>query len=166
MCGDNEDAACSCDGRVWIGAVHRLDNNKNITTFDELRKWKTASVYGADTDHIHCTPSEFGFDPLPGVEKQCFCERKPKYVPRICANEGDECTCAGHVIYGRRYSANDSTKNATFEEVQASPFTITEGNSTSYSWSSHSSGKVLCEAFKFEEVDPLPGIDKSCYCDI
>ena len=63
---------------------------------------------------------------------------------------------------GRRFSPNNSTKNATFPEFFSSPFTITESNTTTY----HSSGDTLCHDSSFEGADPLPGVQKACYCDV
>ena len=51
-----------------MGALYRPDNGKKIETFDDLRKWKTASVQGSANAsyHTHCQADEFEFDPQPG----------------------------------------------------------------------------------------------------
>lgn len=41
-------------------------------------------------------------------------------------------------------------------EVRAQPLTIVPANQTDY---------VACDPSSFEGVDPLPGVDKECYCD-
>ena len=46
--------------------------------------------------------------------------------------------------------------------MKSSPFTIAESNTTTY----HSSGDTFCNASSFEDTDPIPGIDKACYCDV
>jgi hypothetical protein len=52
---------------------------------------------------MSCTDAEFGNDPWPDQEKQCWCEDKPAYKPWKCAEEGDECLCdGGWVVYGAK----------------------------------------------------------------
>ena len=39
---------------------------------------------------MSCTDTNFGSDPWPDQEKQCWCENKPAYKPWKCAEEGEE----------------------------------------------------------------------------
>lgn len=168
LCGDNEDSSCECDGTIWMGAKYRPDNGKKIETLDQMRKFMTADTKSHIGENyvVKCEPSYFHyFDPHPGKEKQCFCERKPKYVPRRCALDGGECICAGHILFGRQYEKGSTSKNATFQQMKLSPFTATESNETHNANDMHHQGKVYCNKTSFEDVDPLPGEAKACYCD-
>jgi len=45
---------------------------------------------------------------------------------------------------------------ASWEDVTENPFVVAFANKTDY---------ISCDASGFEGVDPLPGMEKECYCD-
>lgn len=145
--------SCMCPGTLWFGAATRPDNGAKIETFEEMREWRTVS---ADSDDWQsCSAIEFGSDPLPDVDKQCFCEVKPPYEATRCSDEGDDCLCNGHVYFASRY-LSDHTTPAGFFDILSDSFTIVDANGT---------GSVSCTSDSFEGADPLPDYPKQCFCD-
>ena len=70
-----------------------------------MRFWKTYTK--TSEEWMSCTDKEFGGDPFPEQEKQCWCENKPAKTPWVCANEGEECLCeGGWVVYGAKEDEN------------------------------------------------------------
>lgn len=55
-----------------------------------------------------------------------------------------------------KYKYKQSKKMASFEDVIEDSFAVVKANKTDY---------VACDPSSFEDVDPLPGVDKECYCD-
>jgi hypothetical protein len=104
-CGEGAKQSCKCHGTLWYGPTVRPDDKKPITTWEELRHWKTMEKQS--DEWMSCTDAEFGGDPFPEQEKQCWCEDKPAYKPHRCADEGDECVCeGGWVVYGAKTGAD------------------------------------------------------------
>jgi hypothetical protein len=104
---------------------------------------------------MSCTDAEFGGDPWPDQEKQCWCEDKPAYKPWKCADEGDECLCdGGWVVYGAKL--DDAKKeNDFFSMIKLSlAVTGTKGKKS-----------VQCDDQGFDGADPAPDGDKVCFCD-
>jgi hypothetical protein len=60
------------------------------------------------------------------------------------------------VFYGAKYKEGSTSKLANFEDVTEQQMTVVKANKTDY---------VFCDPSSFEGVDPLPGVDKECYCD-
>lgn len=104
---------------------------------------------------IQCSASDFDADPLPGTDKQCFCEVKPKVSAVRCADEGDMCFCSGHVYFTKLYSNDDKTSKVTMTEAIELGFAITD----------NISGQVSCSSDSFGGADPFPGAEKQCFCD-
>lgn len=145
--------SCMCPGTLWFGAATRPDNGAKIETFEEMREWRTVS---ADSDDWQsCSAIEFGSDPLPDVDKQCFCEVKPPYEATRCSDEGDDCLCNGHVYFASRY-LSDHTTPAGFFDILSDSFTLVDANGT---------GTVSCTSDSFEGADPIPEFAKQCFCD-
>jgi hypothetical protein len=118
-----------------------------------MREWRTLS---ADSDDWQsCSAIEFGSDPLPDVDKQCFCEVAAPYEATRCADEGDDCLCNGHVYFAPRYKA-DHTTPAKFFDILSDSFTLVDANGT---------GSVSCTSDSFEGADPIPDFAKQCFCD-
>jgi hypothetical protein len=138
---------------LWYGLAQRPDNNATISSFEEMREWRTV---GAESDDWQsCSVVEFGSDPMPGVDKQCFCEVQPAYEARKCADEGDECICNGHVYFAPRFEF-DNTTPANFAYIQENPFAVADTNNT---------GTMTCTSDSFEGADPSPDTAKECFCD-
>jgi len=153
QCGKGPSDSCQCPGMLWFGLQTRPDNGAKIETFDEMREWRTI---GAESDDWQtCSVVEFGSDPMPGVDKQCFCEVEPAYTATRCADEGDECICNGHVYFAPRFE-NDNTTPANFWYIQENPFAVTDANNT---------GTMTCSSDSFEDADPSPEVAKQCFCD-
>jgi hypothetical protein len=142
-----------CPGTLWFGLATRPDNGAKIETFEDMREWRTLSADSEDWQS--CSVIEFGSDPLPGFDKQCFCEVKAPYEASRCADEGDECLCNGHVYFSSRFKA-DKTTPAEFSDVLGMGFTIVDANNT---------GSVSCTSDSFEGADPTPEYPKQCFCD-
>ena len=142
-----------------MGLVNSNDTgNSNSTgsrlsTFYDMRTWKTVQKE-ANGELANCSAAEFGNDPWPGMQKQCFCEPRPQYNPNYCAKEGQNCMCSGTVIFGVR-SANKQVP-MDIDKVLELPYTVNTANK---------SKNVRCSAKSFEGVDPHPGADTGCYCD-
>jgi hypothetical protein len=90
-----------CPGTLWFGLAVRPDNGAKIETFDEMREWRSISAESSDWQT--CSEAEFGTDPLPGVEKQCYCEVKPEDETSRCADEGEDCLCNGNVYFASKF---------------------------------------------------------------
>lgn len=138
---------------LWFGLQVRPDNGAKIESFEEMREWRTV---GAESDDWQsCSVVEFGSDPQPGADKQCFCEIQPAYEATRCADEGDECICNGHVFFAGRFEY-DNTTPASFMYIMENPFDVVDANNT---------GTVTCSSDSFEGVDPSPETAKQCFCD-
>jgi len=138
---------------LWYGATVQPDDKKPIDTWDSLRQWK--SLTKDSEEWLSCTDAEFGGDPWPEQEKQCWCEDKPAYKPWKCAEEGDECLCdGGWVVYGAKVGA-DKKELDFFGTIKLSlAVTGTKGKRG-----------LQCEAGTFAGADPAPDADKVCFCD-
>lgn len=98
-CGTGARTSCKCSGVLWYGPTIRPDDkdgNKKIDTWEDLRQWKTLEK--DSEEWMNCNQEEFGGDPWPNQEKQCWCEDKPAYVPYRCGDEGENCACAGGYV--------------------------------------------------------------------
>lgn len=142
-----------CPGTLWFGPSVRPDNGAKIDTFEEMREWRTLSAESEDWQS--CSAVEFGSDPMPGTDKQCFCEIKPAYEANRCADEGDDCLCNGHVYFAPRNKHDHSTP-ANFMDILGDDYTLVDANGT---------GTVSCTSDSFEGADPLPEYAKQCFCD-
>jgi len=119
-----------------------------------MRLWQTASK--ESNDWSSCGVSEFGMDPAPGINKQCWCEPKPDYMPNRCADEGEDCLCKGTVLFGIKKSILSPGKIADFDEFIEEEWAAEYINNTN---------SVACVSATFNGADPLPNGDKQCYCD-
>lgn len=99
-----------------------------------------------------------------GSETQCWCERKPQYIPSICADDGADCLCNGEVIYGEKYPEHKDAEGHDHDDERRvnaivatkQPWTVNDANNT---------GHIACASYNFEDVDPLPHLEKQCFCD-
>jgi len=152
-CGEGAKQSCKCHGTLWYGPTVRPDDKKPITTWEELRHWKTYEK--ASDEWMSCTDAEFGGDPFPDQEKQCWCEDKPAYKPWRCADEGDECLCnGGWVVYGAKLDASKKPLDFFGTIKLSMAITGTKGKES-----------VTCSATSFDGADPAPDADKACFCD-
>ena len=152
-CASGAMESCMCPGTLWFGLATRPDNGAKIETFEDMREWRT--LFAESEDWQSCSVIEFGSDPLPGYDKQCFCEVKAPYEASRCADEGDDCLCNGHVYFSSRFKADKSTP-AEFSDVLGMGFTIVDANNT---------GTVTCTSDTFDGADPSPDTAKQCFCD-
>jgi hypothetical protein len=150
-------STCQCKGRVYLGPLFAEDDKKEIKHFDDLMHWHTESVYTKDGETIGCDINSFAqTDAWSGAPKQCFCEPSFAYTPNHCANEGGDCQCqGGTVFYARRYKT-DTQKVDDLSSAMLQSFAVVEANN---------SETIKCMAQTFEGAEPLPGLDKDCYCD-
>lgn len=153
VCSDHTDGSCKCNGMAWYGLLNDKLSGKRIEDFNSLRNWNTISKSANGT--VVCNTETFGQDPHSGLDKQCFCEPKPKYVPTRCAvRKGNKCLCNGDVYYGGLRDANNKWSN--FYEMTKGNWAVNQANNT---------GSVTCAPSTFEDIDPLPGKEKQCFCD-
>jgi hypothetical protein len=152
-CGAAPNTECKCHGTLYLGAAKRPDNQKPISSWEEFRLFKTVTKQNAGFSL--CNAADFGSDPHPGKNKECWCEDKPLYQPNLCAGEGKECLCNGHVLYGPRLSKDG--KQNSFKELIAGRFAV----------ATVGAGKngVSCEGSSFNGADPAPEAEKMCLCD-
>lgn len=70
--------SCSCKGgAVLYGAKFKNETSTKIANVEDaaLRPWTV--TFANKTDYVQCSPSSFnGVDPLPGEEKECYCDSK------------------------------------------------------------------------------------------
>jgi len=151
--GDDGETSCNCPGTVYIGPKVRPDSKQPITTFDEMREWRTMSK--ESDGWVQCQGSEFDADPAPGASKQCYCEFKNEYTGVRCADEGDQCFCSGHIYFTKLYANDDKTAKVSLIDAMEIGFTILD----------NTSGQASCSSDSFGGVDPFPGAEKQCYCD-
>lgn len=115
FCGVGQYSNCQCQGVMYFGPTKRPDNGAEIKNFDDMRQWRTIAK---ETDNwTMCSAQDFGSDPWPNQEKQCWCEPKPQYEPSKCADEGEDCLCNGWVMFGIKQSLDDPSQDADFEEA-------------------------------------------------
>lgn len=106
-------------------------------------------------DWTDCSVAALGADPWPGKKKQCYCEVTPQKVPTRCALDGGNCMCNGAIFYGQ-LNQDGSSAPTDFWGVTNNQWTANNANKT---------GNVTCAPSSFEDTDPLPGVDKQCFCD-
>jgi hypothetical protein len=94
-------------------------------------------------------PDEF----LKDIDLQCYCERKPKVVPSLCAEYGGDCLCNG-VVFQMVKDGTSGPNN--FYSAFNDDYTVNEVNSTS---------SIKCSKKNFEGINVSPGKDKVCWCD-
>jgi hypothetical protein len=153
-CGVGAKQSCKCHGTLWYGPTKAPDDKKTeISTWEALRHWKTLSK--SSEEWMSCTDAEFGGDPWPEQEKQCWCEPKPAYKPWYCGDEGDECPCdGGFVVYGSKL--DDDKKPLEFFGVIKKSLAIVDTKGRK---------QVACSASSFDGADPAPDGEKACFCD-
>ena len=151
-CASKSNESCKCPGTMWFGTAVRPDTKASIETFDEMREWKTVSQ--ETDDWQSCNAIDFGSDPMPGMDKQCFCEVKPAYEASRCADEGDECICNGNVYFATK--VNGDKELADFDDIMEAGFAIVD---------SGNSGSISCTSESFANADPAPKDAKQCFCD-
>lgn len=151
-CAEKANESCKCPGTMWFGAGTRPDNKAKIETFEEMREWKTVSQ--ETDDWQSCSAVDFGSDPMPGFDKQCFCEVKPEYEASRCADEGDECGCSGHVYFGSKQ--NGDKELASFNDMLELGYAILDAGA---------GGSTTCTSESFKNADPAPNAPKQCFCD-
>jgi len=134
---------CALGGVVYYGAK-RTDGTLN-----------TDKAYTfAEADHSSfttCRDETFGFDPLPGQKKYCFCDefqRRDASEYEKCANLGGDCTCAvgGTVLMAVEDERGDLDLSRPNHEIDA-----------------ELKGVVKCSREVFGEI--APGENVKCYCD-
>lgn len=96
-------------------------------------------------------------DPLPGVQKQCWCEPWEQLPPFHIATEGNtkvitECPTGSPIYYG---AYKDGTKVLDFDGM------VKYGK---YLFMKDQSADTTCSNESFKS-DPLPGVQKQCFCD-
>jgi len=159
FCADKETTTCKCPGTVWLGLKNRLDTGVRISTWEEFRTWKTVNKTDPSS-FIQCSKREFGINKpeYKGIDTQCWCERFPAYIPNVCANEGEECLCNGRILFGERYAKGQHSGKEvnSIVSVTTNSWTVNSANQT---------GQHTCDSKIFEDVDPLPGVEKRCFCD-
>jgi len=114
--------------------------------------------------YLRCNKYTFGETPgLEGQLRSCWCEPKPNYIPSVCAEKsGDDCLCNGRVIFGMRDLHDSKETHAPgdigVDGIKATKnyWTVNDFNNTHHQ---------TCAPETFEKVDPLPHLDKRCYCD-
>lgn len=154
-CAD-EGSSCECQGRVYFGSYFANDTGKEIKKFEDLLHWKFDSKYTKEGESMECSAKDFGQDPWPGQNKQCFCEPGMGYQPNHCAAQGGECKCPkGSVFFARKYREG-TKKIEDLEHAIKSDFSVVQMKDNS---------SVTCMATSFQGVEPLPGVEKDCYCD-
>ena len=151
-CAEKANESCKCPGTMWFGVATRPDNKAKIETFEEMREWKTVSQ--ETDDWQSCSAVDFGSDPMPGFDKQCFCEVKPEYEASRCADEGDECGCNGHVYFGSKQNADKEL--ASFNDMLELGYAILDAGA---------GGSTTCTSEAFKNADPAPNAPKQCFCD-
>lgn len=159
FCADKATTTCKCPGTVWLGLKNRLDNGARITTWEEFRTWKTLPKT-APTEFIQCSKREFGINKpeYADIQTQCWCERTPAYIPNPCAGEGEECLCNGRILFGQKHAKGQTSGKEVNSIVSV----------TTNSWAVNSANSTeghTCNSAIFEDVDPLPGVPKRCFCD-
>jgi hypothetical protein len=85
---------------MHFGLLHAEDSGKELTTFDEMNQWKTLKKRTWRRNWSSCSRKTFGKknDWMEELDFQCWCERKPKNVPSLCAEYGGDCLCNGLVF--------------------------------------------------------------------
>jgi hypothetical protein len=105
-CGTSEHgeqtSSCKCGGVFHLGLANNPITGAEMDTFDKMRQFKTFEKRTYKGKWSECLPETFG---LPhdflhehDVAMQCWCERKPRNVPTLCANYGGDCLCNGLVF--------------------------------------------------------------------
>jgi len=79
---------CSCKkGNVFYGAKFKKGNSSKIANFEEMSAQPMAVVKANRSDYVACDPSSFeGVDPLPGEEKECYCDDRSKIDEDLVKN--------------------------------------------------------------------------------
>lgn len=147
-CASGASEACNCPGTTWLGLAVRPDNKAKIESFEEMREWRTASKQSEGW--VQCSASDFDSDPMQGVDKQCYCEVKDKIDAVRCADEGDQCFCAGHVFFTKLYANDDKTTKVA----------ITDAIELGFAAIDNLNGQVSCSSDSFGGADPFPGQEK------
>lgn len=152
-CASSGSESCNCPGTTWLGLANRPDNKMKIETFEEMREWRTLSK--VSDGWIQCSAADFDSDPMPGADKQCYCEVKDKIDAVRCADEGDQCFCSGHVYFTKLYANDDKTSKVSMNDAMELGFAIYD----------NLAGQVSCSSDTFSGADPFPGAEKQCFCD-
>jgi hypothetical protein len=103
---------------------------------------------------IQCGNREFP-DPVPGKEKQCFCEQNNQPQVKRCASEDGSCQCNGGNVFFGTITDNEGHNPASFDDMFTYSFAV-KYNVT---------GTVDCNKRTFAGFDPQPGFAKQCFCD-
>lgn len=147
---------CYCPGMLYYGVKNDPLTKDPVTTLDKLREW--THVKKEATDFLECSWSGLGLKKdlfNSTVDKQCFCEYKPAYNPIKAGDEGEPIDCKGHVYFMQKETSEGKT--STWVDGMSNYFTVNDWNNTHHNYT--------CTAENFEGVDPLPGAEKSCFCD-
>lgn len=118
-----------------------------------MREWRTFQK--ESEGWVQCSSADFDSDPLPGYDKQCYCEVKDKIDAVRCADEGDQCFCAGHVFFTKLYANDDKTAKVAITDAVELGFAVVD----------NMNGQVSCSSDSFFGADPFPGQEKQCFCD-
>lgn len=86
---------------------------------------------------------------------QCWCEPEKQYTPSVCAEDGDDCMCNGVVFYMKKMQTPIRSTDF-YSALMSAAYTLQQANNTRH---------VQCTKSTFEDVNPLPGEDKLCWCD-
>jgi len=153
-CGEGAKQSCKCHGILYYGATKRADDpKKDIKTFEDLQEFTTREK--RSDEWMSCTDAEFGGDPWPDQEKQCWCESTPEYKPWRCGDEGEECVCeGGYIAFTAKYDA-DKKPLDFFGGVKMSVAVVAAKNRKS----------IPCSESSFDGADPAPDAEKTCFCD-
>ena len=159
-CAD-EGGTCNCMGDITYGVMKNSDDpdiakNLQRATFAEALQWNSVTIDGRNGADVACNNPTFG-DPLPGLQKQCFCEAPARRIPTRIAveNEDKNLTCNGYMIYAQK-SAGGQQDLLIEEAVQNYPFHILRPDVASRGFRCNNDDIGL---------DPVPGQQKACWCD-
>ena len=146
---------CYCPGILYYGAKNDPLTGAHITTLDHLKQWQHAEK--ESDDYVDCSFTGVGLheDLYPNIDKQCWCEYKPAYNPTKAADEGEPVSCKGQVYFMQAKTSDGAV--STWNDGINNYFTINDWNNTNHN--------LTCSPENFEGVDPLPGAEKSCFCD-
>jgi hypothetical protein len=69
---------CSCTGGTVIyGAKFKSDNSTKMASFQDVLDQSPVVTMANKSDYVACDASAFnGIDPMPGSEKECYCDSR------------------------------------------------------------------------------------------
>lgn len=140
---------------MHYGLLKNPISGADLSTLQDMRLFKTVETKTAKSVWTSCENKSFGLpkDFMADTDFQCFCERKPKPVPTLCADYGGKCLCSGLVFQMVKGSSADEYN---FFKGFNEPYAVNNVNATS---------SMKCSKKNFEDVNVKTGVDKVCWCD-